>query len=119
MHIWGCLVEVRMHNPHEKKLDSWTVKGYFIGYLEKSKWYIFYCPNHSLRIVEIDNAKFLENGGVSRSEERKNLDIKEIKVNISLPIIKEIQVNIHFAYKCSFIHCYSKFCSNCCKILWQ
>ena len=54
-----------MYNPHERKLDSQTVNGYFIGYLEKSK-----------RYMETSNTKFLENGGVSRSEEQQNLDIK-------------------------------------------
>ena len=22
LHVWGCLAEARMYNPHEKKLDS-------------------------------------------------------------------------------------------------
>ena len=44
--------------------------------------------------MEIGNAKFLENDGVNGSEGRQNLDIKEIKVNTFLHVIKEIQVNI-------------------------
>ena len=40
--------------------------------------------------MEIDNAKFLKDSGVSGSEERHNLDIKEIKANTSLLVIKEI-----------------------------
>ena len=69
MLVWGYLTEVRVYNPHEKKLDSQIVNDYFIGYLKKSKGYIFYYPNHSPRIMETSNAKFLENGGISRSEE--------------------------------------------------
>ncbi|GJS22180.1 retrovirus-related pol polyprotein from transposon TNT 1-94 [Tanacetum coccineum] len=38
-----------------------------------------YCPNHSYRIVEADNAKFPEKGKVSGSVENKVLDINEIR----------------------------------------
>ena len=68
LHIWGCPAEARIFNPQEKKLDSRTISGYFIGYLDKSKRYKFYCPNHSTRIVETGNARFLENGEISGSE---------------------------------------------------
>ncbi|RVW44256.1 Retrovirus-related Pol polyprotein from transposon TNT 1-94 [Vitis vinifera] len=57
--------EARIYNPHEKKLDSRMIFGYFIGYPDKSKGYRFYCPNHSVRIVETGNARFLENGEIS------------------------------------------------------
>ncbi|CAL9086513.1 unnamed protein product, partial [Musa textilis] len=68
LHIWGCSAEIRVFNPHEKKLDPRTISGYFIGYPEKSKGYKFYCPNHSMRIVESGNARFLENGETSGSQ---------------------------------------------------
>ena len=45
--------------------------------------------------METSNAEYLENGGVSGSEDWQNLDIKEIKANASLTIIKEIKINIH------------------------
>jgi len=86
LHVWGCQAEARVYNPHEKKLDSRTVSGYFIGYPEKSKGYRFYCPNHSSRIVETGNAKFIENGEVSGSVERQSVEINEVRVNISLPM---------------------------------
>ncbi|RVW53400.1 Retrovirus-related Pol polyprotein from transposon TNT 1-94 [Vitis vinifera] len=54
IHIWGFPAEARIYNPHEKKLDSRTIYGYFIGYPDKSKEYKFYCPNHSVRIVETE-----------------------------------------------------------------
>ena len=31
LHVWGCSTEARVYNPHEIKLDSRTVSGYFIG----------------------------------------------------------------------------------------
>jgi hypothetical protein len=61
MRVWGCPSKVRIYNPQEKKLDVRTISGYFIGYVERSKGYRFYCPSHSTRIVESRNAKFLEN----------------------------------------------------------
>ena len=38
-HIWGCLYEMRIYNPQEKKLNPKTTSGCFIGYAEKSKGY--------------------------------------------------------------------------------
>ena len=67
MHIWGCPAEVKIYNPHERSLDSRTVSGYFIGYPERSRGYRFYCPSHSMRIVESDRAFFLEDDCVSGS----------------------------------------------------
>jgi hypothetical protein len=32
LHVWGCLAEVRLYNPHEKKLDFRMISGSFIGY---------------------------------------------------------------------------------------
>ena len=64
LHVWGCPAEARIYNPHERKLDSRTISGYFLGYPEKSKGYVFYCPNHSPRIIETGNARFIEIGEV-------------------------------------------------------
>ncbi|OMO97059.1 Integrase, catalytic core [Corchorus capsularis] len=79
LHVWGCPAEVRIYNPHEKKLDARTISGYFIDYPEKSKGYRFYYPNHSTRIVESGNASFIENGQFSGSGEQRKVDIKEIQ----------------------------------------
>ncbi|KAG7564986.1 Integrase catalytic core [Arabidopsis suecica] len=85
LRVWGCPAEVKSYNPHEKKLDSRTVSGFFIGYPEKSKGYTFYCPNHSTRIVETGNARFIENGQTSGSGESRKVDIQEIQVEVSSP----------------------------------
>ncbi|CAM8940925.1 unnamed protein product [Rhodiola kirilowii] len=87
LRVWGCPTEVKLYNPHEKKLNPRTVSGFFIGYPEKSKGYIFYCPNHSTRIVETGNARFIENGQISGSFEQRKVDINELQVEISSPII--------------------------------
>lgn len=58
--IWGCIVEVRIYNPSEKKMDPLSIRCYFVWYLPHFKEYKFYCPSHSTRIVEAQIAKFLE-----------------------------------------------------------
>ena len=62
-----------MYNPHEKKLDLRTLRGFFISYAKTSKGYRFYCPSHSTRIVESRNAKFLENDMISRRDRFRDL----------------------------------------------
>ena len=37
LHTWGCLTKIRIYNPHETKLDSRIVNGYFICYPKKTK----------------------------------------------------------------------------------
>ena len=69
IHIWGCPFEVRVYNPQEKKLDQRTISGYFIGYAKRSKGYKFYCPSYNIRIVELRNAKFLENDLICASNQ--------------------------------------------------
>ena len=73
MRVWGCPSEVRIYNPHEKKLDLRTLSGFFIGYAKTSKGYRFYCPSHSTRIVESRNAKFLENDMISGRDRFRDL----------------------------------------------
>ena len=85
LHVWGCPTEVRVYNPQEKKLNSRTISGFFIGYPEKSKGYRFYYPNHSTRIVETGNTRFIESGEVSGSKEPRKVEIKKVGVRVSLP----------------------------------
>ena len=61
------MFEVRIYNPQENKLDLRTISGHFIGYAKKSKGYRFYCPSHTIRIVESRNTKFHENDLISGS----------------------------------------------------
>ena len=86
LHVWGCLVEVRIYNLHEKKLDFKVINGYFISYPEKSKGYRLYYPSHSTRIVESRNARFIKNGEISGSGESRHVVIKEDRVEVRLAI---------------------------------
>ena len=73
MRVWGCPSEVIIYNPQEKKLDPRTISGFFIGYADRSKGYIFYCPSHTARIVESRNAKFLENDVIDGRDRFRDL----------------------------------------------
>ena len=71
--VWGCPSEVRVYNLQEKKLDPKTISGSFIGYVERSKGYKFYCPSYHTRIVESRNAKFLKNDLISERDQFQNI----------------------------------------------
>lgn len=43
--------------------------GFFIDYLEKSKWYRSYYPNYSPKIIETKNTIFIGNDEISMSGE--------------------------------------------------
>lgn len=55
------------------------------GYSKKSKGYKFYCPKHSMRIIEIGNTNFIKNGEIDGSGEPRKVSLKEDRVNIPLP----------------------------------
>lgn len=97
MHVWGCPEEAWIYNPHKRKLDSWFVSGYFIGYPEKFKGYRFYRLNHNSRIIKICNAKLIENIEVSGIVDKRIVDINKIRVDVPtstivpniIPILEE------------------------------
>ena len=65
-------------------MDARTISGYFNGYPAKSKGYMFYCPTHSIRIVETENVRLIENGETNGSEASRNVKIKEVRVQVPL-----------------------------------
>jgi len=80
LHVWGCQTEIRVYNPQQRKFDARTISGYFISYLEKSKGYMFYFPNYSMRIVETGNVRFVEISEISGSTIPRDVEIKEVRV---------------------------------------
>ena len=54
-------------------MDPRTLSRFFIGYVETSQGYRFYCPSHSIRIVESRNAMFLENDMISGRDRFRDL----------------------------------------------
>ena len=84
LHVWDCPTEIRVYNSQEKKLDGRTINGYFIGYPKNSKEYMFHYTNHGMRIIEIGNAMFIENGEISGSIVPQDVKIKEVRVQVPL-----------------------------------
>ena len=61
----------------------------------KSNGYRFYYPNHSTKIVETSNVRFIENGKIRGSDQLQKTNIQEVRVQVPLPITsKEIVVPI-------------------------
>ena len=58
--MWGSPAEAKVFNRNIGKLDPKTVSCHFIGYLEKSKDFHFYCPDRHTKFVEMRHAVFLE-----------------------------------------------------------
>jgi hypothetical protein len=50
--VWGCPAEAKLFDPQKKKLDPKTISCHFIGYLDKSKGYKFYCTGRHTLFVE-------------------------------------------------------------------
>ena len=67
LRMWRCPAEAKVFNPNTGKLDSKIVSCHFIGYLEKSKGYRFYCPNIHTKFVETRHVVFLEDDMVKES----------------------------------------------------
>ena len=53
---------------------------------------MFYCPNHSMRIVETGNARFIENGEISGSTVPREVEIKEVRVQVPLTFASSSKV---------------------------
>ena len=51
---------------------------------KNQKGYMFYCPTHNTRIVETGNARFIKNGETSGSEASRNVEIKEVRVQVPI-----------------------------------
>ena len=47
---------------------------------KKLKGYMFYCSNHSMRIVKTGNARFIGNDEISGSTVPREMEIKEVRV---------------------------------------
>ncbi|RDX93484.1 hypothetical protein CR513_24254, partial [Mucuna pruriens] len=87
----GCLSEVRIYNLQEKKLNPKIISGYFIGYTKQSQGHRFYPSTHNTRIVELRNAKFLENDLISR---RQFQDIDHYEAQSSISSNRKIFIHI-------------------------
>jgi hypothetical protein len=58
LHVWCCTTETKLFNPSIKMLDHKIVSYHFIGYLDKSKGFRFYCHDRHIKIMEMRHAIF-------------------------------------------------------------
>nr|KYP46271.1 Retrovirus-related Pol polyprotein from transposon TNT 1-94 [Cajanus cajan] len=69
---------------HEKS-QAFDVLEIYLNEVERQlKGYMFYCPNHSMRIVETGNARFIENGEASGSTIPQKVEVKEVRMQVPL-----------------------------------
>jgi hypothetical protein len=89
LHVWGCPAEAKLFNLSIGKLDSKTVSCYFIGYLDKSNVFRFYCPDRYIKIVEIRHAVFLEDEVIRGSTVPREIRLEEKRVCVPIPMVTE------------------------------
>jgi hypothetical protein len=87
--VWGCLVEAKLFNPIIGKLDHKTVSCHFIGYLDKSKGFCFYCPDKYTMIVEMRHTVFLEDEVIRGSTGPREIRLEEKRVYVPTPMVAE------------------------------
>jgi hypothetical protein len=93
--VWGCLAEAKIFNPNAGKLEPKTVSCHFIGYLEKSKSFRFYCPDRHTKYVETRHAIFLEDEMMRGSTVPREISLEEKRVYVPTPMIHELIPSVH------------------------
>jgi hypothetical protein len=86
-HVWSCRAEVRLYNPHLKKLDPKTISGYLVGYCVGSKGSRFYCPSHMTRIIKSDHAIYFEDDIQSGIFIPREISFREERIVVPLHLI--------------------------------
>nr|CAE05252.2 OSJNBb0115I09.14 [Oryza sativa Japonica Group] len=94
LHTYSIEFQAKIFNPQLKKLDPKTVSCHFIGYPETSKGYRFYCPDRVTKFLETRHAVFLENNEVCGSSQEREINLEEIRANVT-PEIQENNIPIN------------------------
>lgn len=101
--VWGCLGEVRLYNQTLGKLDSKTIRYYFVFYPQHSKGYHFYNLTNGTKIVDSLTINFLEldvieSGTISQVIENNS------DVDIGIQSFLSIQLDIeHVVSYCGIV----------------
>jgi hypothetical protein len=90
LRVWGYPAEAKIFNPNAGKLETKTVSCHFIGYLEKSKGFHFYCPDRHTKYVETRHAIFLEDEMMTGSTVPREISLEEKRAYVPTPIIHEL-----------------------------
>jgi hypothetical protein len=89
LHVWGCPAEAKLFNPSIGKLDPKTVSCYFIGYLDKSKGFRFYCHDRYIKIMKTGHVVFLEDEVIRESTVPREIRLEEKRVCVPTPMVAE------------------------------
>ena len=76
----GSPAEAKVFNPNIGKLYPKTVSCHFIGYLEKSKGFCFYCPDRHIKFMKTRHAVFLEDEMMRGSMVAQEIDLEVKRV---------------------------------------
>jgi len=87
--VWGSPTKAKVFNPNIGKLDPKTVSCHFIGYIERSKGYHFYCLDRYTKFVETRHGVFLENEMIRGSMVARKIDLEEKRVCVRTPMIQD------------------------------
>jgi hypothetical protein len=87
--VWDCPAEARIFNSSIGKLDPKTISCHFIGYLDKSKGFHFYCPDRYIKIVKTRHVIFLEDEIIRGSTVPREIQLEEKRVCVPTPMVAE------------------------------
>jgi hypothetical protein len=94
LHVWSYPTEAKLFNSSIRKLDPKTVSCHFIGYLDKSKGFRFYCPNRYIKIMEMRHAIFLEDEVIRNSTLPREMRLEEKRVCVPTLMVAELFFSI-------------------------
>jgi len=93
--VWGSPTEAKVFDPNIGKLDPKTVSCHYIGYLEKSKGFRFYCSERHTKFVETRHTVFLEDEKMRGSMVAREIDLEVKRVYAPTPMIHEPIFSLH------------------------
>jgi hypothetical protein len=95
LYVWGCPTDAKLFNPSIEKLDPKTLSCHFIGYLDKSKGFYFYCPDRHTKIIEMRHVVFLEDEVIRGSTISQEIRLEEKQIYVPTPMVQESFLSIH------------------------
>ncbi|KAJ9544763.1 hypothetical protein OSB04_024470 [Centaurea solstitialis] len=85
--IWGC--EVYVKQPTSEKLKPKSDKCIFVGYPKTTVGYYFYNPTKN-KVFVARNGEFLEDKFLSTKNTKSDVELQEVEVNATLPIVEPV-----------------------------
>jgi hypothetical protein len=89
LHVWDYPTEAKLFNPSIGKLDPKTICCHFIGYLDKSKGFHFYCPERHTKFVKMRHTIFLEDEVIMGSTVSREIRLEKKCVYVPTLMVQE------------------------------